>query len=62
MDEKMLEEILKQYQEELSELKKNREKNAERHSQMTEEELIDEGFTKEESKMQREMMEFELFY
>ena len=26
-----------------------------------EEELIDEGFTKEEAKMQREMMEFELF-
>lgn len=26
-----------------------------------EEELIDEGFTEEEAKMQREMMEFELF-
>lgn len=26
-----------------------------------EEELIDEGFTKEEAKIQREMMEFELF-
>ena len=26
-----------------------------------EEELIDEGFTKEEAKMQKEMMEFELF-
>ena len=27
-----------------------------------EEELIDEGFNKEEAKMQREMIEFELFY
>lgn len=26
-----------------------------------EEDLIDEGFTEEEAKMQREMMEFELF-
>ncbi len=30
------------------------------HSEF-EEDLIDEGFTEEEAKMQREMMEFELF-
>jgi adenylate cyclase len=42
MDEKMLEEILKDYQDELRELREVRRKNAERHSKMTEEELIQE--------------------
>lgn len=42
MDEKMLDEILRQYREELNELQEVRRKNSERHSQMTDEELIDE--------------------
>ena len=42
MDEKMLDEILRQYREELNELQETRRKNSERHSQMTDEELIDE--------------------
>ena len=40
MDEKKLEEILKAYQEELADLQKRRAERAERHSKMTEEEII----------------------
>ena len=43
MDEKMLDEILRQYREELNELQEVRRKNSERHSQMTDEELIAAG-------------------
>lgn len=40
MDEKLLDEILRDYQDELRELRETRRKNSERRSQMTEEELI----------------------
>ena len=41
MDEKLLEEILNDFRNELNELKEIRRERAERHSKMTEEELVE---------------------
>ena len=56
MDEKLLDEILKDYRNELNELKEIRRERAERHSQMTEEELI-EDLTKSYEEVYKDAIE-----